>query len=135
MTLRTVCPTCGAPHDRDARCPDCQPPATDHRAIEARRGSRDARGYDRAWRALSLRARRAQPFCSDCGATEKLTVDHSPQAWERRSRGLPIRLSDVDVVCSSCNNARGPARGPGAVARPTIADHIAALTRGVDPRQ
>lgn len=69
-----------------------------------------ARGYGSAWQKLSVRARRLQPFCSDCGATDDLTADHSPEAWERHAAGLPIRLVDVDVVCRSCNSKRGRAR-------------------------
>ena len=38
------------------------------------------RGYDRRWRVLSERARKLQPWCSDCGATEDLQADHSPEA-------------------------------------------------------
>lgn len=75
--------------------------------------SASARGYDAAWRRLSAKARRAQPFCSDCGATEDLTTDHSPEAWARKARGLAVRLSDVEVVCRSCNSRRGAARGGG----------------------
>lgn len=68
------------------------------------------RGYDTAWTKLSKLARTLQPFCLDCGSTEKLEADHSPQAWERKSQGLPIRLEDIDVVCGDCNRARGAAR-------------------------
>ena len=69
-----------------------------------------ARGYGSAWQRLSARARRLQPFCSDCGATDDLTADHSPEAWERVAAGLPVRLADVDVVCRGCNSRRGRAR-------------------------
>ena len=68
------------------------------------------RGYDHAWRKLSERARRLQPFCSDCGATDDLQTDHSPTAWARKAAGKPIRLRDVDVACGPCNRARGSAR-------------------------
>lgn len=73
---------------------------------------RDARqrGYDTAWTRLSKRARTKQQFCSDCGATDGLQADHTPQAWERHAQGLPIRLEDIDVVCGQCNRARGAAR-------------------------
>lgn len=59
-------------------------------------------GYDRRWRNLSLRARRIQPWCSDCGTTKDLTGDHL--RWPARS------LADVDVVCRACNSRRGPVR-------------------------
>ena len=68
------------------------------------------RGYDHAWRKLSERARALQPFCSDCGSTEDLQTDHSPQAWARKAAGKAIRIKDVDVVCGPCNRRRGSAR-------------------------
>ncbi len=68
------------------------------------------RGYDSEWERLSKKARKLQPFCSDCGATEDLQADHSPEAWTRRAAGKPIRLKDVDVVCGPCNIGRGQAR-------------------------
>jgi hypothetical protein len=67
--------------------------------------------YDWNWQKLSKRARRLQPFCSDCLATEDLQADHSPEAWERKAAGKPIRLEDIDVVCGDCNRKRGAARG------------------------
>lgn len=73
--------------------------------------STKSRGYTGSWRRLSERARAAQQFCSDCGATGDLQADHSPEAWERYEKGLPIRLVDIDVVCMMCNIKRGAARG------------------------
>lgn len=102
MTLHP-CLDCGEPSST-TRCPDCRP-RVDMRA------STTARGYDRRWRLLSERARRLQPFCSDCGTADDLTVDHSPEAWRRREEGKVIRLEDVAVVCRTCNVARGSARG------------------------
>lgn len=72
------------------------------------------RGYDAAWVALSKRARRMQPWCSDCSGTEDLSADHLPSAWERKAQGKPIRLCDVDVVCNGCNTRRDSSR-PGTV--------------------
>lgn len=100
MTLRP-CLICGEPSD-GPRC-------TEHRLPRSQRLD----GYDRAWRSLSIRARRLQPFCSDCGTVDDLTVDHSTEAWERKAEGKAIRLEDVDVVCRACNSARGPARPRG----------------------
>lgn len=101
MTLRP-CIACGEPTER-ARCTDCALPST--------RPSMTELGYDWHWRKLSARARRIQPWCSDCGTTEDLTTDHTPEAWRRKEQGLPIRLEDVDVTCRSCNSRRGAARG------------------------
>lgn len=88
------CITCGEPTE-GSYCTDHQP-AT-HQL------SADARGYDAAWRRLSKRARRLQPWCTDCGTTEDLTGDHL--RWPAR------QLEDVDVVCRTCNSRRGAIRG------------------------
>lgn len=127
--LRSVCSECGTVYEREtsgSRCPECKPTRerTARRIVsESRRGTAKSRGYDAAWNRLSKRARRLQPFCSDCGREDSLSTDHSPRAWARREAGLPVRLEDVDVVCLVCNADRGPARGPDAVERPTIGDH------------
>lgn len=102
MTARP-CITCGEPTPTGSHCPEHQPHRTHTR-------SASARGYDAAWQRLSKRARRAQPFCTDCGATTDLTADHSPEAWQRHAAGLPLRLTDVSTVCRSCNGKRGKAR-------------------------
>lgn len=95
-------------------CLDCGEPATGPRCsahtIDTK-PSASARGYDAAWARLSKRARKLQPFCTDCGCTEDLQLDHSPEAWERKSAGKVIRLDDVAVVCGPCNRSRGAARG------------------------
>jgi 5-methylcytosine-specific restriction enzyme A len=100
MTLRP-CLICGQPSARP-RCPehtlDTKPTA-------------HARGYNNAWTRLSKRARRLQPFCTDCGSTEDLQCDHTPEAWQRKAAGKTIRMQDIDVVCADCNRARGAARG------------------------
>jgi 5-methylcytosine-specific restriction protein A len=109
MTLRP-CLDCGEPTN-GPRCPEH---TTDPKA------SATTRGYNDAWTRLSKRARRLQSFCLDCGSTEDLQTDHTPEAWARKARGKTIRLQDVDVVCGPCNRARGAARGN-------------ALTRGNTP--
>ena len=116
----SVCLGCGEPTE-GTRCGPC---AYDHEQ-DTERPTREQRGYDKAWRRLSERARKLQPFCEDCGATENLTTDHSPEAWRRRARGLAVRLQDVAVVCGPCNNRRGRARPS-----PTDSD-----PRGVTPGQ
>lgn len=106
------CLSCGELSDR-SRCYECQL-AVDRRADRqrlTRRGSPRDRGYDGAWDRLSSRARRLQPFCSDCGSQHDLQGDHTPQAWRRKEQGLPLRLQDIDVTCGRCNRARGAARG------------------------
>lgn len=111
MSLKP-CIACGEPGS-NARCTDCQ---TAHDAKYTRKSVKvnaSERGYDRRWRVLSERARRIQPWCTDCGTPDRLTGDHSPEAWERKAKGLPIRLRDIDVVCQACNNDRGSARPGG----------------------
>lgn len=104
MTL-TCCVDCGEPCE-GPRCTDCRP-ATDRTYARAPKTSSTSRGYDSAWRRLSERARRLQPWCSDCGSVEDLTGEHTAEAWQRKADGLPIRLQDVDVLCRACNGARG----------------------------
>lgn len=128
--MLTVCAHCGTPHEKDTRCPCQGPQRRDHALDDHRRGSAASRGYDARWRRLSELARRRQPFCTDCGSTSNLQADHSPDAWRRRDLGLPIRLDDIDVVCAPCNIARGAARGPDAIERPTIGSARAALDPG-----
>lgn len=116
--MMTVCGTCGTPYEEDhgqGQCEQCRP-KRDYRYDDVRTGKGTAkqRGYDQHWRKLSRRARRLQPFCSDCGRTDDLTADHSTTAWQRHEQGLPIRLEDIDVVCRGCNADRGAARGDGA---------------------
>lgn len=90
MTLRP-CLECGEPSP-GARCASC-------------------RGYDSQHDKLSKRARRLQPWCSSCGATENLQLDHGPQTWKRRAEGKPLRLQDYrGVYCGDCNRANGQAR-------------------------
>lgn len=101
MTLRP-CLTCGEP----CAGPRCDEHTTDPKLPAAQRG------YDAAWTRLSKRARRLQPFCTDCGATEDLQADHTPEAWARKAAGKPLRLADVQVLCGPCNRAAGAARGP-----------------------
>lgn len=103
--LAKVCPECGTVTP-STYCDEHRPKS----APKAR--STKARGYGTTWRKLSERARRAQPWCSDCGTTSDLTTDHTPEAWRRVELGLAIRLADVDVVCRPCNARRGAARGP-----------------------
>ena len=101
MTL-SPCIECGEPAD-GPRCPE-------HVRPSSPKVSAAQRGYDAAWQRLSARARKLQPFCSDCGATEDLQADHTPEAWARKAAGKAVRLKDIDVVCGPCNRARGAAR-------------------------
>lgn len=116
--LASVCPDCGNVFERDesvkrGSCPDCHDfGQDDNRTFFSRAGKTTTqRGYGARWQRLSRKARQLQPFCSDCGATEDLTGDHTPEAWARYEAGKVLRLKDIDVVCRTCNGERGKARG------------------------
>jgi 5-methylcytosine-specific restriction protein A len=106
------CLDCGEVTDNGTRCVPCA--AVEQARVDRKRGTSDARGYGHAWRSLSVRARRAQPWCVDCFTREDLTVDHLPGAWEKRARGERLTLLDVEVVCRACNSRRGARRSRGA---------------------
>lgn len=101
MTLKP-CLRCGEPTPR-THCDE-------HRPKPPPKSPRHY-GYDAAWDRLSKRARRLQPWCLDCGATDDLQADHTPSAWQRKEQGLAIRLQDIAVRCGPCNRAAGAARG------------------------
>ena len=102
MTLHRPCLKCGEPVAGASWCPEHKPQPTK---------SRRDRGYEGQWRKISARARRKQPWCSDCGTVEDLTADHTPESWEAHDAGKPITLDLVDVVCRPCNSRRGHIRG------------------------
>lgn len=101
--IHRPCLRCGEPVE-GSYCDEHKPPSTS-------KSDRKTKGYGWSWQKLSRRARRKQPWCSDCGTVDDLTADHLPQAWRRKEAGLPIRLEDTDVVCRGCNTKRGSARG------------------------
>ena len=55
-----------------------------------------------SWQQLVAEAKRRQPWCSRCGATEGLQGDHRDP--EKRS-GLTVE--DLDVLCGPCNRRKG----------------------------
>lgn len=110
MTLKP-CLDCGEPSPA-TRCTDCKAP--DRHQLTS-----TARGYDYAWSKLSLRARKMQPFCSDCLTRDDLTVDHSAEAWAAKAAGRSITLAMIEVVCRPCNSRRGAIRHAGQPLTPT----------------
>ncbi len=122
MTLKP-CIACGELGE-NSRCTDC---STEHRKTYGGTTQRPSRaaGYDSAWDRLSKRARRMQPWCSDCGRDDDLNCDHSAEAWQRKAEGLPIRLRDVDVLCRVCNIDRGSSR-PGGMRYPNPSRSLSA---------
>jgi 5-methylcytosine-specific restriction enzyme A len=84
------------------------------------RESASQRGYDYRWRKLSERARRLQPWCSWCGATDDLTTDHRvPLAAGGTRRPT---LADVLVLCRPCNSRKGARLIPPTVEQLTLDD-------------
>lgn len=100
--IQQPCLTCGEP-TQGARC-DL------HKPKHPPKKPTVERGYDSQWQKLSKRARELQPWCTVCGSTRDLQADHLPIAWERKAKGLAVRLQDVDVKCGPCNIKAGSAR-------------------------
>lgn len=119
--LRAPCQTCGE-LTHGNYCTNCNK-TYERRRTRARQRTNTPkppphkRGYDYNWQKLSKRARLLQPWCSMCGTQNDLQADHTPEAWQRKAQGKPIRLQDIDVLCGDCNRKAGAARGE-AVTRP-----------------
>ena len=98
--MKKPCIACGAP-TTGSRCSGCAlPDRPSHRTDTTKT----------AWKNLSRRARRAQPFCLLCGSPDRLQADHHPRAWARLAAGLPLRLCDVSVLCQGCNLDAGSSK-------------------------
>ena len=96
------CNRCGDVIPSGSHCTACRPPVP-----SARR-----RGYNTQHDKLSRRARALQPWCSRCGATEQLELDHAAETWERAAAGKTLTLADYrGVYCRDCNRLNGAARG------------------------
>ncbi|WP_448221201.1 HNH endonuclease [Gordonia iterans] len=89
------CLICGEPSP-GSRCADHQirKPAGRH-AVHLNRTR---------WKKLSRKLRSMQPWCSACGATNDLTVDHKIPLVERPD--LAYDVNNLDVLCRSCNGAK-----------------------------
>lgn len=96
--LLKPCVTCGEVSEK-SRCEEHRPKDT---RVDRRRDTGSA-----TWINLSKRARKIQPFCQLCGATEDLQADHSPRAWAREAARKALRLCDVTVLCGGCNSNAG----------------------------
>ena len=87
------CLDCNQPTNNGTRCPRCQ------QTLNARRWARRTH-YHGNWRKTSRDLRAQQPYCSQCGATQDLTVDHI----------TPRTTTDgLDVLCRTCNSRKGGA--------------------------
>ena len=78
-----IAPNC--PNLISGRGPRC--PA--HEAMHQRVRNQRRTQYAGAWYAISRRARKAQPWCTICGTTTDLTLDHE----------------HGQVECKSCNSS------------------------------
>jgi 5-methylcytosine-specific restriction endonuclease McrA len=83
-----ICNGCGGHyqpyHNSRGRCRDCL--RQYERERRQRRGSTAQRGYGRAWQELRRVQLARQPYCSECGATADLTVDHIVPRSKRRKQ-------------------------------------------------
>ena len=96
MPLPRPCVDCGS-IVRATRCNECA------KIKERTRPTRTQRGYDYYWRTLSRVMRAAQPFCTRCGGTKDLTLDHIiPLA-----KGGTNDQSNAMVLCRKCNSSKG----------------------------
>lgn len=73
-----------------SRCP------VHERARERVRGTPSARGYGKQWQRRSLRERAEHPWCTLCGSTEDLTLDHVINGVADQTM----------VLCRSCNTTK-----------------------------
>lgn len=85
--LPRPCTICGR-LTNGSRCPAHRPPARKKPTNPL---------YNRAWRKVSQDARKAQPWCSTCGSTQDLTVDHiAPGSLD----------AGIRVLCRPCNSRK-----------------------------
>lgn len=122
--MKSVCADCGTVYEREksgSKCDDCKPTEKERARYTPKMSARQ-NGYDSAWDRLSKRARELSPLCEECGRTDDLTTDHTPEAWERKAAGKTIRLQDVRVLCREHNSSAGAARGPRA--RPRVKPYV-----------
>jgi 5-methylcytosine-specific restriction endonuclease McrA len=96
------CISCGAIIDSGSRCDDCTLPT---------KPQQRAKGHHRSterWKRLSKRLRSLSPFCEQCGATERLEVDHVIPADEAMTLGIdPYETENLRILCKSHNLQRG----------------------------
>jgi 5-methylcytosine-specific restriction enzyme A len=89
------------------RCPTC---ATEYeRGKRERKRTRQQQGYDRHWYVLARQALAAQPWCSYCGTTEDLVVDHIGPTTRGHSG---LTLAHVQTLCRACNSRKGNRKPP-----------------------
>ena len=95
--MKRPCIGCGCLIDRGSRCGPCTPKRT--------RPAGHPHNNTGRWKRLSAKARRAQPWCLDCGAITDLCADHIIPVAERPD--LAHDELNLTVRCRSCNGRRG----------------------------
>ncbi|KQH78855.1 hypothetical protein AO501_07715 [Mycobacterium gordonae] len=113
-----LCTVCQAPCGEGSRCDQ-------HKRKHAPTPSATARGYGYSYQKLRAQAIALQPFCTDCQATDNLTLDHTPESWRKVERGRTLTLRDVRngllfVRCQRCNQKAGNARGSSITHEPRL---------------
>lgn len=126
------CIVCGEPSEA-SRCDEHR--RAQENARESRRNvEHPAYGNRTRWKNASRRARAAQPFCLDCGATDQLTVDHILPFRERPD--LAYAQDNLAVLCRPCNARKGdtmPDADAVAAVEAAVAARRARRTRGDTP--
>lgn len=98
MSLKPcIAPRCGELSE-ESRCPE-------HRIKYRPKSTKRSRNNPTRWKALSRRLRRLQPWCTQCNATEHLTVDHIVPVSVDPDREFDE--SNLQVLCKSCNSQKG----------------------------
>ncbi|MFI6609293.1 HNH endonuclease [Streptomyces sp. NPDC050507] len=83
-------------------CASCRP----RRKWNALKAPASARGYDALWRRLRATAIAAQPWCSRCRTTGSLANPLTGDHIVPLARGGTNVLSNVQVLCRSCNSSK-----------------------------
>ncbi len=96
----TPCLNCGNLTRAGGRCEPCR------RAKERKRSAERREVHDATYDTIYRRNRRAvleaQPWCSRCGSTSNLTVDHVVPA----ARGGTSDPSNLQTLCRFCNSSK-----------------------------
>jgi 5-methylcytosine-specific restriction endonuclease McrA len=126
------CLACGEPSE-GSRCDEHR--AEQENARESRRNvEHPAYGNRTRWKNASRRARAAQPWCLDCGATSNLSVDHIIPFRERPD--LAYAQDNLAIRCRPCNARKGdtmPDAATVAAVEAAVAARRARRTRGETP--
>jgi 5-methylcytosine-specific restriction protein A len=81
-------------------------------ALDRRRGSASARGYDTAWQRLRLQVLAEEPLCRFCAELGRVTAAHDVDHIAPVARSPELRLvrANLRPLCRPCHSAH-TARG------------------------